>query len=185
MSDTMTTDEYCEDDGDDESEAAPETPPKPRRGRPRATPPEFDYFMARLGDDDKSRRTIVKRFHLSRAASVLEDEERFGYIVGSDKPRMDILAELGRIENDETLMEIADCICSRKMKTKDAITAIRWYRLGQSASGNALMLAGEIIRAIDAYRYRHPDTTAHTVELALGFARNSIPSPDGSDEGST
>jgi hypothetical protein len=185
MSDTMTLDEYCEDDGDDESESAPETPPKPRRGRPRATPPEFDYFMARLGDDDKSRRTIVKRFHLSRAARVLEDEERFAYIVGSGKPRMDILAELGRIENDATLMEIADYICRHKMKTKDAITAIRRYRLGQSAPGNGLTLADEIIRTINSYRHRHPNTPADVVDWALRLAGDSMSRPDGSDDGST
>ena len=90
----MSIAEWLDDpNGDGNSEAASEKPPKPRRGRPRVTPPEWDEAAWRFGFGQRSRKTIRKRFLAIEALRVLEKAEGqdFRYLTGPDKAHWEIL----------------------------------------------------------------------------------------------
>lgn len=151
-------------------EAAAKTPTGRGRGRPRATPREWDDFAAAT-ESDKSRRTHVKRFRAAMAVGILSQEagDEFSHILGPSGPRWEVLAELGRLEDPDRILEAARGICIQKLRAKDAVVLIRRWRLGKAAPATALGLAAEITRTIECYRLRHPDATAALVVRALDF----------------
>lgn len=117
-------------------QAAPESPPERRRGRPRVTPAMWDVSVERLEGPNKSRRTIIKRFDTGAALRALDTEDQdFGYIIGPDKPRWEILAEWGRLGDKDAIREAAAEICKREMKTKEALARLRRSRIGKSKPG--------------------------------------------------
>ena len=163
---------------DDETEAAPETPDGPRRGRPRVTPPEWDDLMEQ-SEGNLSRRSHVKRFHMMTAIGVLDIGGEFTYVTGDEatgaNPRYEILAELGQLADPATIREVAAQVCKRRIKVKDAIALIRTFRNGRAAPGDADALAGEIARVVRNYKLRHPETTNDQVHEALGTAGEDYP----------
>ena len=148
--------------------AAVRTPAGRGRGRPRATPREWDEFAAAT-ESDKSRRTHVKRFHASMAVGILGREagDEFAHILDPSGPRWEVLAELGRLEDPDRILVAARAICGGKVRAKDAVVLVRRWRLGKAAPATASGLAAEITRAIEGYKLRHPDTTAALVVRAL------------------
>ena len=154
---------------DDEMEAAPEPRSGSKRGRRRVTPPEFDDFIEGT-QGDKSRCTQVKRFLMGRAMTALGDDTRYAYITGPDNVRMEILAELGRLDTDAKIREIASQICEHKIRVKDAVPMIRVWRNGGAAPGDANALSEELCRAIRNYQIRHPGTTEDQISQALHVA---------------
>jgi hypothetical protein len=159
------------------SEAASENPPKPRRGRPRVIDSSFDAAIKVFFDPSTSRRTIIKYLRMGRAARVLNDGPEFEYLIGNEEtgeePWFEIMAELGQIEDDETLRELASEICRLKLKTKDAVPALRRVRLGGAARGNPDALAGEIAEVIRNYRIRY-DMTPGLIREAPRIVRLSF-----------
>lgn len=171
---------------DDESEAAPEIPDGPSRGRPRVTPPYWDDLM-RQAEKNTSRRTHIKRFHTTNALDALEGVKGVEYVTGSgDKGegmRIEILAELGRLNDPATIRAVAAQVCEHRMKVKDAVAMIRTWRNGGAAPGDTLALANEIVRVVHSYRLRHPATTDDQVRLAFRLAgREFTEGSDGSDD---
>jgi hypothetical protein len=145
-------------------EAASENPPKPRRGRPRATPPEWDG-MASWTLSGKTRRTVVKQWYMARAADDLDKSEGqdFGYLIGPSRLRSEILAELGQLDDDDRILEAAACVCEHEVKAKDAVAMIRAWRNGKTSPGDSDALANEIITLIRGYQVRHPGTASEQV----------------------
>jgi hypothetical protein len=153
------------DDADNaDSEAASEKPPMRKRGRPRATPQEWDAFAGGMFGD-KTRRTQIKRFHASRALALLEHikGQDFGYV----NDHWEILAELGQLDDDERIVEAATDICEHKVKAKDAVQMIRNWRTGKTAPADPDALAKEITRLIGNYQIRHPGMSPRQVRDAL------------------
>lgn len=126
-------------------------PTTPRRGRPRVTTPEFDDFVKSIGDDGKCRRTHIKRSFASRALVALGDDRRFDYLRCGDHVRWDVLAELGRLDDEERIRRAAAEVCRQKLRAKAAVEHLRNTRLGRTGSGTTSGLANAIARAIDDY----------------------------------
>ena len=66
---------------------------------------------------------------------------------GNGHMRHTILAELGRIEDEDDLRSIARQICELKPGSKEAVAMIRQWRTGKSPSGDAISLTNALIAA--------------------------------------
>jgi hypothetical protein len=150
-------------------EAASEKLEKSKRGRPRVKPREWDGF-AIWAVQNKIRRTVIKRFYLAHALNVLLDAEGhdFGYLIGPNNIRSEILSELGQLEDDR-MLEAAIAICEHKLmlKDKDAVAILRAWRTGKTTPGNSDAQAREIRIVFDRYCIRHPGTTSGQIRYAL------------------
>ena len=158
---------------------------KPKRGRPRSTPPDWDLIMRRVGQTG-TPRTLVNFYYTSRAMAVLnlksipEDDplrwlydptlaahnERAGF-------KQTILSELGRIPDDQLLRAVALQVCELKPKTRDAIIMIRRLRVGEGKP-KPDQLETEIIHLIDNFRMRYPSTSWYDVFEALASVREAV-----------
>jgi hypothetical protein len=152
---------------DGNTEAAAENPSKRGRGRPKATPPEWDA-IASAAYSRLHPRTHRKRFHAFRAIEALGKTaaQDFPYLLGK-RERWDILTELGLLDDNEQIREAAVEICEQKLNTKDAVVIIRRWRNGKRAPCDTKVLANEIAKAIRTYKVRHPDTSSEQVCSAL------------------
>ena len=88
--------------------------------------------------------------------------------------RPTILAELGRIPDDQDLKAMAGRICQLKPQTKDAVLLIRRWRKGQERPGDAGSLAAALAACINDYLKRYPSTTWPTVRAALAAAGAAV-----------
>lgn len=93
---------------------------------------------------------------------------------GDHRVKWTILAELGRIEDDDELREVAAEVCRRKMKTREAVVRIRQYRNGGAKAGDSLELANVVIGAINDYMNRRPGLTPGDIRDALRTAEACI-----------
>lgn len=155
---------------------------KPRRGRPRLLSKELEQIAIFKDGPYCSPRTHQNGHYEIRALRVLDitgDQlpEEYRWLMDPDKQRegrserqgyrKTILAELGRIDDDECLQAVAKRICELKPKTRDAILMIRRWRVGGSKPADVRQLANEVIRTINDYLQRHPSTTHQQVLTAL------------------
>jgi hypothetical protein len=114
-------------------------------------------------------------YSLDALKILLRDEERFAWLLGRNggksdaepAPRNSILSELGRIEDEEDILAVADQLCKLKPKAREAIARIRRWRLGKSRPGDAFELGTELAAKLDDYWMRHPDLPTSEVEVAL------------------
>jgi hypothetical protein len=149
------------------SETVSETP-KPKRGRPRVIPDDYRAIFQAYGlftdvTTERGRQNIAYR---QRALRVLGNDPRFKWVADRDAMRRGdpgsfrptILAELGRIADDDQLREMALEVCRVKPTTRRAVAAVRRWRLGRSGVGDADGLLDELIRHVDDYLDRYPET---------------------------
>jgi hypothetical protein len=117
------------------ADTLPEAASEKRRGRPRITPPDDDLrcFPA---TSSRGRLEQLLAFtasiRLRRALGVPDREPvppPFGYIIG-DRSKGSLLAALGRLQDDDQLLDAARAICEKRMPVKVAIARIRRWRLG-------------------------------------------------------
>lgn len=86
---------------------------------------------------------------------------------GDHRVRWTLLAELGRIEDEETLREVAARLCELKPTTGDALVMLRRFRRGGVKVGDALELANKIIATINDYTNSHAGLTREDMRAAL------------------
>jgi hypothetical protein len=84
-----------------------------------------------------------------------------------NRPRWTILAELGRIDDDKTLRSVAAQVCKAKMKTAEALRALRRMRTGKRKPGDTLELANVIVDVINDYTSRRPGLSPDDIRKAL------------------
>lgn len=162
------------------------TSEKPRkRGRPRAfgapmfegskiTEEQFWQGQGLLNSSD-SRRTHLNKMYGSRALAVLlRDQERFEPLMrfkdveaGKAKFPWTVLHELGRIEDEDRLAEVAEELQKHKLSAREAVTRLRRLRLGGSKPGDALALCDELVDALNDYLERHPDISNEDIRAAI------------------
>jgi hypothetical protein len=117
-------------------------------------------------------------FSRRRAPRVLwasEYPDRFDWLcdpeeLWSGEPRAwtaSILSELGRIDDDEERRIIAGQLAAWQPKARDAIAAIRRYRLGRSPAPSRMELTDAILKAINGDRRTHPGTPLGLLLSAL------------------
>jgi hypothetical protein len=99
---------------------------------------------------------------------------------GTGRLRFGILAELGRIEDDDALKAVATRVCELKPRNKDAVVMIRRWRTGKAPAGGALGLTDALIRCINDYIASHPGTTWQMVRAALENAADAVEESAGS-----
>jgi hypothetical protein len=78
-----------------------------------------------------------------------------------------ILAQLGRIGNDQLIKKVARELCKLEPRTKDAVVLIRQLRSGGVKEGDTKQLTQEIAKTILQYRIRYPKTSQPQVNDAL------------------
>jgi hypothetical protein len=146
---------------------------KRKRGRPRLLHPALHEVFAQ-GQQYASERTIQNASYHIRAFSLLQDEPwakwLMGYVSQEGKPgqiRKTILAELGRLREDEVLRAVARQICERKPTTKDAVAMIRHYRLGRQPRGAVDDLTDRLTTLIVEYIDSHAGVDAAMIREAL------------------
>jgi hypothetical protein len=81
--------------------------------------------------------------------------------------RHTILAELGRIDDEQEREAMALYLCEHKPTTRQAVALIRQYRLGTRPPGSVVQLADVIRRAIATYQAEHEPLTDDEVYQAL------------------
>lgn len=107
---------------------------KKKRGRPLSVfhDEENRRQVASIFREGKGARTLVNRVYFTRAMQALGfgKEAEFFYLgnTETDRFRMVILTELGRINDPELIRNLARDICRVKMKTAEAVAALRKRR---------------------------------------------------------
>jgi|TARA_B100001964_G_C14051899_1_gene517404 hypothetical protein len=148
---------------------------KRKRGRPPTFTPEYRALMKAFFPDVQTRRGMTNVLYQQQALGLLRDDARFKWLVDKDKMiagepnawKPSILAELGRISDEETLKVVALRVCEVKPKTKDAIAEIRRFRTGKTAAGNASDLYSALATRMNDYIQQHPGMPLSEVDDAV------------------
>lgn len=128
----------------------------------------LERFLRSLYPEVKSARGLQEKERQTRAVLLVMDRPDFRWLFDpqAGTSRNTILAELGRIEDDRLLLEMAGEICRRKPTSREAVAAIRRFRGARNEpSSRKLMI--KLIKSVDAYLKRHPTTTWEQVRLAV------------------
>lgn len=137
-------------------------------GRPRKFSADIEAISDAIGlfTDSKTRRNRLNILHRQRALSVMGNNaegltwlfDKEGFQRGSVKIKQGILSELGRIDDDESLIAIARQLCELKPTTREAVAMVRRWRLGKDGVGSAPDLAQAMLNAYNDYLMRYPST---------------------------
>lgn len=107
---------------------------KKKRGRPRLIHPKLEFWATMLWGDARSHQHVLNGEYYMRALDALKEKEngdlpkKYRWLV-EPRPKITLLAELGRITDEEWLRGWARGVCRSKPKVKDAIAVIRNWRL--------------------------------------------------------
>jgi hypothetical protein len=132
---------------------------KPKRGRPYLlfTDANDKREWKKLNPDVRTERTLVNRVHFWHSLSALGEglEPEFIWLADakSDRFKHTILTELGRVDEDEEIRDLAGSICEMKLTTAEAVSFIRDCRgVSKPASAERLetVLRSGIDRWLDA-----------------------------------
>ena len=132
--------------------------------------------MAAGAYGDRHPRTYLKRHFAGSGNRSLEQDSGSRLLLSSRQDiqeHWEILTELGQFQDDDEIRETAIAICEHKLKSKEAVTLLRRWRNGKSASGDLTALAEEIAKVIRYYKLRYPDTTDQQVRWAYGTSAKS------------
>jgi hypothetical protein len=155
---------------------------KPKRGRPRRWSPDDEALAKLASPDSRSARHLRDVPYCQRAIITLwDDPGRFGWLVDREKCergispgdcwRPSLLAELGRIDDPEAMMAVAERICEIKPATKEGVRIIRRVRLGRAPAASEKQLATALLRTVNNYLTSRPGLTLETVLEAFDVAR--------------
>jgi hypothetical protein len=150
---------------------------KIKRGRPAFLNTEYFHILAGMFPEATTRRGRENIYYRQLATNVLMKEDRFLWICDPAKMRAGttgawrpaILSELGRIKDCEIMKALALRICELKPKTKEAVSIIRNFRLGERKP-DAGRLSSEIIRTINSYIERFPTVTNDEIQQSMNDA---------------
>ena len=154
---------------------------RPRRGRPKAFSENWEKLMAgqrvagmKVVGPSQTRRGQLNALYFLHALGVLSlcgvEHEQLRWLFDIDENRFKrtILAELGRIQDNETMAKMAVDLCELKPITCDAVGMIRRFRLGGLPQASATGLLHHIIEyGIGPYEVTHTGVTPQLVREAL------------------
>jgi hypothetical protein len=169
----------------DISEAASE---KQRRGTPLVHDPAMLAFYRQSFPEIRTHRGLQDKAYGLTAYTTLADVPGCEWLcstkeeidAGSGQMRFTILAELGRIKDEEVRKVIALEICRQRPRSKAAVAMIRRYRTGKAPKATALNLANMVIGCINGYLERTNGADLPMVMRALQFVTQSY--ADANDE---
>jgi hypothetical protein len=154
--------------------------PHTKRGRPVKFSPERLAITSFSAPDVKTIRGKQNNLLLLRAMNVIGDD--FPWLCDKGKIdrcetnalRVTILAELGRIDDDDVLRRIAGQICDRKPTAREAVILIRRFRTRKNSAGDVTTLAKRIARTVDDFTLMYPDTPGEDLLAAMDIARTAV-----------
>ena len=130
----------------------------------------------------RTRRGQLNKMFGIRALRALRKDPAFQWLCsteqaisrGESKMHFSILAELGRVDDEDAIRDFAREMCKRKPRTKDAISLIRRWRTGKDRSVDAIGLTDALIRCVNDYLVTHPNTTWQMVRGALANTLDAV-----------
>jgi len=127
-----------------------------------------ERFLRSLYPKVKSARGLQQKQHQTRAVLLVMDQPDLRWLFDPQNGtcRTTILTELGKIDSDELLLEMAREICRRRPKSREAVAAIRRFR-GVRDEPSSHKLTIKLIKTIDAYLKRYPTTTWGQIRRAV------------------
>lgn len=145
------------------SEAASE---KPKRGRPPVMSGDLEKAYRTILAPEKlkhaSKRYVHDYYFAMKASNVLVEFspgfKGFEWLIcdGNDEYpqafRVSLLAELGRLQDAETIIEAAKVLCRDKPAVKDAIRRVRAFRTGRKPKPDKVKLANILVDIVNRYR---------------------------------
>jgi len=152
-----------------------------KRGRPRKYSTDTIAVMRGLWGP-MSSRTLRKRTAMQLAFGALlgEGEPRrflpeFAWLWRHGDLRLEILAELGQLEDREAIRAVAARICGLRPRTKDALRMLRQHRLRiEPEPVDTSVLVDALVRCVDELMRRYPATTKAQLVEALDGAREVL-----------
>jgi hypothetical protein len=145
---------------------------KPKRGRPYLffTDANDKRECKKHYPDVRTDRTLVNRLYSDRALSVLGDGHKPEFLwladAKTDRFKHTILTELGRVDEDEEIRDLAMELCERKLKTAAAIALIRTRR-GVLKPATQQGITDSLRVSINRWRAANPSATWAQVQEAL------------------
>ena len=128
-------------------------------------------YLRLTGEDDPDElpRTRTKRLRAAKAIQVLASaaEAGFAYLISSDRLRITILAELGRIDEDQRLLKAARFICENQLNNRRASAYLYCFRTGQVREPRKDGLIKAITTAITNYAAVYPTIDGRQIDEAL------------------
>jgi hypothetical protein len=160
-----------------------------RRGRPRVMAEmRALHELTDVGTEYRSERQRINRAYAHDAIGRLGrgrdpayfwlvnyvEEDRRPHSAFPKREQWTILAELGRIANDEAMRAVARDICARKPTTKDAVATIRRVRLGRQPPGGVDDLTDRLISFVCGYADSHAGVDLAMILEALDQAAQVV-----------
>jgi hypothetical protein len=112
---------------------------------------------------------LIRRYEPA-LAWLLDDPQSIASGGGQIKKK-EIISELGKLRDGDSIIMAAREICRMKPGVRRAISMIRRYRLGRPQTPTTIDLAEAILVAVDRYLKRHPATAEAEIVAALEEAR--------------
>ena len=150
-------------------------------------PPQSLKHVVSSIERTRSRHTTLGRYYVQRALLILCEpgpagtewvprEPAFAYFLTPDaRPSSTtMLAELGRIPDDETLRTVARRVAQERPSTQKAAAFIRRLRAGEPGP-RPRRLEERLLAAIDEHWARYPATSPTDILAALSTAADLIP----------
>jgi hypothetical protein len=138
-----------------------------------------------IWNEVKTVRGLQNKSNEARAINCLVDRRGFAWLgvttlaamsAGRCKPRLSVLAELGRIKDDDTLRQIARDLCRAKPTTaRWAVRAVRRWRTGRAPAGDVASLSRLLAVTAETYRREHADVSYADLRAALAAAADQLP----------
>jgi hypothetical protein len=166
---------------------------QPKRGRPYLffTDANDKRECKKHYPDVRTDRTLVNRLYSDRALSVLGDGHKPEFLWLADaqtgRYRRTVLTELGRVNEDDLLLDVAFDLCERKLKTVAAVRLIRnWRGVLKPASLSEPELGDEVTHRLrmSVQRWRKANPSKTVLEF-LGLCKPFLQTAADSGAGST
>jgi hypothetical protein len=160
---------------------------KPRRGRPPVLTPYVEEGCRRAAGmyQHSTRRANLNEYYKYKAIGALWSHNPEGHDAGkiafawlgdpdTDKGvKSTILAELGRLVDEDLIRRTARILCDEKPRTREAVLRLRRMRIAPK-SGSVSGLRDELIAHLDDYWVRHPEFTKEQFLDAIAELRWAV-----------
>jgi hypothetical protein len=154
------------------SQDASGKPPR-RLGQTGRFDPQLEqiYQACGLVGQGKTRTNHVNDLWAIKALGRLMDHglSSFEWLYSSDRAhpmRKMVLSALGRMEDDEQMLELAREICARKPRDRDAVALIRRSRIERSPESRRT-LGETVASSVLCYVAEHPEMTRREIAKTL------------------
>jgi len=148
-----------------------------KRGRPEIMCSEERQDYSGIWPDIKTARGLQNKYYQSQAVKLIMDKPEFSWLLDSrvNRVKQTLLTELGRIANDDALLEAARALCRIRPSTSDGVAMIRRYRLdGHKAPEHVMALHHKLTRMINAHLQRYDNAPYADILSALELTKQQI-----------